>query len=693
MYLKSLTLKNFRKFGDVENKVVFAYTKLKEVKLEEGEEEVNISTTSTLIIGQNNIGKTSLISALKNVIAPQKFSATDFNFNYLNEFLEEYKKKGKDADLPMMEFQMELKIDDDDDIIVNIAPLLLLENTKSATVRLKIQLKEAEEFREKLSGVLDDKNYSEEQHLKQLLKIVNEVGLECMYFNKDNQKINDFRLQDLIEIKSIEANKITHENSLTKAFNKIIEYRHKHKNLGVSSKINTILQEANKELNTTFKDSHEIAVNNALNEIEHEDKLAIKLSSDLTHKKLMQNNILLYEYAERGLAIPENQYGLGYTNLVMILAEIIEYIEKSPEGSFTSRINIISIEEPETYMHPQMQELFIKNINKAIENLLEGQEKHVNCQIIITTHSSHILNSKIHSGNSFDHISYLTTTKEKGTEIVNLSDETIIEKKKEKKKGIDKSENEFHQLEFLKKHIKYKVSELFFSDAIIFVEGITEETLLRYWIDKNQRLEKYYISIFNIDGAHGLVYHHLITQLKVPALIITDLDIKSNTNNQEEGKEDKKTDKEKYPQVISLENRETTNETLINYYGKDLGEIEEGGELRKDNLIITFQNKVDKYYPTSFEEALILTNYDKEILKSALEDTKPRIYKAYHEGIDENLKEHSRILQHKLSSSKSEFSNRLLFKLVNQSATTQLLEIPDYINKGLEGVERMLRGE
>lgn len=695
MYLKSLTLKNFRKFRSSENEIIFAYTKLKgdikEVDGKGSQKEVNISTTSTLIIGKNNIGKTSLISALKKIIAPQNFSATDFNFNYLNEFLKEYKKEGKEAALPSMEFKMELEIDDEDDIIANIAPLLLLENTKSATVYITIQIKEAEEFRERLNEVLADKNYSEEEHFKKLIKIISAVGLECIYFNKDNQEVDNFRLKDLIEIKSIEANKITHENSLTKAFNKIIEYRYKHKDSSASTKINQILQVANKELNSSFKSSHEIAVNDSLNEIEHEDKLAIKLSSDLTHEKLLQNNILLYEFAERGLTIPENQYGLGYTNLVMILAEIIEYIEKSPEGSFTSRINIISIEEPETYMHPQMQELFIKNINSAIEKLLESQEKHVNCQIIISTHSSHILNSKIHSGNSFDHISYLTS-KENETEIVNLSDETIIVKEPKVKTESKKQEAKFKELEFLKKHMKYKVSELFFSDAIIFVEGVTEETLLRYWIDENQNLKKYYISIFNIDGAHGLVYHHLITQLKVPALIITDLDIKNNNTDQEDDKDVKKTDKEKYPQVASLKNRKTTNETLKYYFGEELERNEGNGiEREKGNLIITFQKKIGEYYPTSFEEALILTNSTNEILKSALEKTKPRIYKEYHDGKDVNLKENSRILQHKLSSSKSEFSNRLLFELVNQTPHAPPLIIPNYIKEGLDEIENMLK--
>ena len=82
--------------------------------------------------------------------------------------------------------------------------------------------------------------------------------------------------------------------------------------------------------------------------------------------------------------IPEDQFGLGYTNLVMIIATIMDYMERYPDSSFNSKINLISIEEPETFMHPQMQELFIKNINEAIRVLLSSKDKDVNSQIIIT---------------------------------------------------------------------------------------------------------------------------------------------------------------------------------------------------------------------------------------------------------------------------------------------------------------------
>ena len=112
----------------------------------------------------------------------------------------------------------------------------------------------------------------------------------------------------------------------------------------------------------------------------------------------------------------------------MIVADIISYMEKFPETSFNSQINLITIEEPETFMHPQMQELFIRDINLMVQDLLESHNKHVNSQIIITTHSPHILNSKIHEGNSFNSINYITE-KDNHPCVVILNDQTVIPKK------------------------------------------------------------------------------------------------------------------------------------------------------------------------------------------------------------------------------------------------------------------------
>lgn len=44
----------------------------------------------------------------------------------------------------------------------------------------------------------------------------------------------------------------------------------------------------------------------------------------------------------------------------MIIAELIDYMEHYPEEKNNSKINLIAIEEPESFMYPQMQELFFR---------------------------------------------------------------------------------------------------------------------------------------------------------------------------------------------------------------------------------------------------------------------------------------------------------------------------------------------
>ncbi|MEW6087720.1 MAG: TOPRIM nucleotidyl transferase/hydrolase domain-containing protein [bacterium] len=367
-----------------------------------------------------------------------------------------------------------------------------------------------------------------------------------------------------------------------------------------------------------------------------------------------------------------------------IIGELIEYIEKYPKQDCHSKINLICIEEPEAFMHSQMQELFIKHINDAVSFLLDDSKKEINSQLIITTHSPHILNSKIHSGNSFDNISYITIA-DNFSNVVNLNDRNVMEEKVEADSGKDAETKKkvVQDLKFLKKHIKYKVSELFFSDAVIFVEGVTEETLLSYYIDRDESLSRYYISIFNINGAHGLVYHPLIKLLKVPNLIITDFDIKRTG-----------AEKSSCSQVSDLKDKITTNKTIAKYNPSK--EKIEGinGYFEDGNIKVVFQyEKTAGYFATSFEESFILTNYDNNILNKVLASIKPDTYNEI-VGTPEDknkLKDALYKFQSKLSKNKSDFSNELLYEIVICDDTGSIPKPPKYIADGLTWLKGALK--
>lgn len=655
---------NFRKFGTECNTVEFVDAESYETQLKE-DGKLNVAPTTTLIVGKNNSGKSTVIQALIKLIKSNKFISSDFNFRYLKQLLASY-SSDKD-NTPSIEFKIIIGIDKNNkDLITNLIHFFTLDNVEKGELVIfaKYEVVDKVLFEDHLKSLVlpfDDKI-----QLKKLLQLIDEEEFSLNYYNCNMQKVDGFKLRSLIEITPIAANNIHSEQCLSEAFNNIVEYRYE-KVIDPTNRetIQNQINEINKTLTKTVDDQHTSYINASLSKIVSKEKLQVLLSADLSFKKLM-SNLIKYEYVEKGMNIPENQFGLGYTNLMMILASLIDYMEKYPDTSFNSKVNLITIEEPETYMHPQMQEVFIKNINESIATLLEGKHKNVNSQLIITTHSAHIVNSKIHSGNTFNSINYITI-KNGYSKVVVLDDDKIVED------NATKAEN----LKFLKTHIKFKVSELFFSDAIIMVEGFSEYSLLPYYVEKKKELDKFYISVFNINGAHALVYTKLLKLLDIPVLIITDLDIKRT-----------KGEKDKYKQISTLSNRKTTNQTIKAFYNTDeLKSIPDF--LKDDNIYVAYQTKVGRYFPTSFEESYILTNYDNSLLNTILKKLKPQLFKERIKVDVKNNQKNSYWWQEKLSEDKSRFSNDVLYNLI-VSGEKPLPALPKYISKGLEYIEKSL---
>lgn len=174
----------------------------------------------------------------------------------------------------------------------------------------------------------------------------------------------------------------------------------------------------------------------------------------------------------------------------------------------------------------------------------------------------------------------------------------------------------------------------FFADGVIFVEGITEERLLNFYIERDEVLSRKLISIFRVDGAHAKVYDKLMRQLRIPSLIVTDIDFKRNKSEStlsEETKSGKEITWEIYPQMTSIsDDRFSTNKTLKYYFNsdkvKDYTDYYEDSNIKvvfqKDPLeIILSESEQARYYASSLEEALVLENYDNDIFRNVLRST------------------------------------------------------------------------
>lgn len=714
--------------------VCFVKPKVIDINTEGGQTESVIAPSTTLIIGKNNAGKTTVVNALKMLCQNEQPSASDFNLFYLNELFNKYKKafeiaedtKFEDLETPSLEFTLRVKVDfSDEDLMTNLSPFISIseqDNGKPVNVKIgvKVGLIEESLFKEEVKKIFNNTSLKDgelknkklfERFYSMLSKETSTIKTEgniykTVFIDVSDDITERFPLKKLINIKEIKANRHLKEGVLSNVFNKIISFQFSNDTISRSELDESIALINERISGNVGPKSSDISL--VLGEIENSSRVDLNLSGNVTYDTIMRG-LIKYNFMDGDDYIPEDQFGLGYINLLNIIGEVIHFVDSYENGSHLSRINLLFIEEPEAFMHPQMQEFFIKRIDNAVKKALEiangssKEKKTLQCQIAITTHSSHIVNSKIHSSNTFNNLNYLTSI-DKCTKAVNLTDEALVS---------SEDYNADKKLNFIKKHIKHKVSELFFSDAIIFVEGITEETLLNYYLEKHPILCNYYISVFNINGAHGKLYLPLAKKLSVPSLIITDLDIKrakceKNEKHEEsescqicgqQAKEDNnpflRGTAPSFAQINNLHGRRTTNATLkeLNQQLKkkseiDADKLDDIDFFEDENLYIVFQKeKIEGQYATSFEEALILTNYENDILNQVLKQCKPRVYQQVlsedGKGARNNLINHSYKLQKRLSDSKSEFSNKLLFSFLSADEIDILPQLPVYIENGL----------
>ena len=735
MYLKSLSIKNYRKYGEEAQTINFAHSKWPEMSGDEDEmqklniTEEYISKSSSLIVGKNNSGKSTIVKLL-NTLQNSKsgsrsiFKHTDFNLkilsdwyheNIVNKSEEEIKNIDK-SHFPKLEFQLILGIDDGNDLISSFEDILILsgietvethENQEIAEVTIDVKYEVADEvaFLEDLVKIKTsyfndsqqyDELYKKELQYRQFLALFSSNYFVLNFYPIGREEpAKEFSLSSLFKVDTIEANTVKNDKTLSQAYNKIVSTYIKNNDI---EEINSLVGGINYLVKGMVDANIKDILQSAVSSIESTKNLKMNLHPDVTLEKIFANSII-YEYQEGNNNIPESQFGMGYTNLMVIIAKIVDYIELYSEKDINGSVNILCIEEPESFMHPQMQELFIKNISKAIATLLGKKQQLDTFQIIITTHSTHILNSKIQSGNTLNNISYLGQAGVNNI-IKNISDDAIVS-------GVDIDKKAY---EYIKKYLRLEVSDIFFADAAILVEGVSEETYLRYEIDKHPILKNHHIKVYRIDGAYAHQFVSLLDLLEIKTVIFTDMDLKRK--EKDEGGE--KIDILSYNindlniQYANSTECLTTNGTLQYFIKKELNDKKAKYDkinpkliemlADKDELVIICENisiysqgKINGYYATSFEEAIVLTNagnedenkYKKSLIK-ALQYVHPNM--KYFGDIDETseIADKSYMYQVKLSDGKSRFSTGIVYLSVTDDDFS--LKQPQYIESGLNSL-------
>ena len=386
------------------------------------------------------------------------------------------------------------------------------------------------------------------------------------------------------------------------------------------------------------------------------------------------------------LVLPEKYNGLGYRNLISIYLKLIDFREKwlkeLSEGKNIEPIHLVFVEEPEAHLHAQAQQVFVKKAFEALcNNKLIEENPWLSTQLVLSTHSNHVVNEL--DLNCMRYFKRVIDVGEKipVSKVVNLSSTF----------GTDDETKQF-----VTRYIRLTHCDIFFSDAVVLVEGPAEKILVPSFLVK-AGLDSYYISVIEVNGRHAHSFRKLIEKIGIAALIVTDIDA-TDTKVGEDGKEI-------HPSVITAKGNgyKTGNPSIKSWLsGKeqidDLLALDEKEKL-VNNVRIAFQTPVNVKWdknkdeltevcPYTFEDALIFTNLElfrREGLKKMGAITTIANLLKHSNSANELQNKIFKKLESKSGFQKADFAISLLYKddLVD-------LVAPVYIQEGLEWMKSYL---
>lgn len=237
-------------------------------------------------------------------------------------------------------------------------------------------------------------------------------------------------------------------------------------------------------------------------------------------QRLLSNHTKVRYKGHSGVLMPESYNGLGMRNLIFILLQISSFYREYRAQGVAPTAHLIFVEEPEAHLHPQMQEVFIRQINAIVDsfNAEHAEDLPWPVQFVVSTHSSHIANEA-----RFEAIRYFlpSPVNEEGT----IWNTTI----KDFQEGLSGSPP--NDRKFLHQYLTLTRCDLFFADKAILIEGTSERLLLPAMIRKIDDLESngyklgsQYVTVMEVGGAYAHRFIDLLRFLEIQSLIITDLD-------------------------------------------------------------------------------------------------------------------------------------------------------------------------
>jgi len=236
------------------------------------------------------------------------------------------------------------------------------------------------------------------------------------------------------------------------------------------------------------------------------------------------------EYGANPVKVDRN--GLGRNNLLYI-SLILSQLAKPGDSAAISDASaaffrVVGIEEPEAHLHPHLQDHLSRNIEAIRDDHGDGM------QLLLTSHSTHIA-AKLNLANS----------------VILFNDATGRPKSHYILEGLDEKK-EKDSIRFLSLYLDATKSRMFFARRLLLVEGIAEQTLLPRLFEQHhgESLERHGATVVNVNG---VAFSHFLKVVRngyfLKCVVLTDSDTGKATEERAEDLKKEYAD----GQVISVE--------------------------------------------------------------------------------------------------------------------------------------------
>ena len=364
MYLEKVSIKNFRLLKDV---------------------ELALENNSTLIVGRNNSGKTSLSEIIRRFTSEKhaSFQIQDFSVASYECFCEALavKQNGQEDDvvraaLPGIELRLTFQYDSAQPQLGPLSEFVidLDMECNEALVVMRYELRDGE-IDKLFEGYVGEKLTKEQrpQFFRELGERIPKLYIVTVWAEDPNDENNrkqstQAAVRAVLKTGFINAKRGLDDETTKESdvLAKILEALFTNASLEtaneqeriVAAELEDAVRTIQEDIDGDFRDKLKKLLP-TLNALGYPGLGGPELTTETTLdvQRLLTNNTKVRYQGHSGVLLPETYNGLGMRNLIFILLQILRFYRDYRAQPVMPDAHLVFIEEPEAHLHPQMQEV------------------------------------------------------------------------------------------------------------------------------------------------------------------------------------------------------------------------------------------------------------------------------------------------------------------------------------------------